>query len=236
MISRLFDELQRLEGIRFHRGADASLVAQLESVHGIVLPGDHKDALKLSNGVEAYRGYFRLFGAYTSETIDSVVWNQAETWKFALGTRCSDFWCFGETAWGDQYAYSLESLREGGDTRVYFLESSSMTPRIWAPSFAEFFDKEFVRSAKLPYDSMTRQAYQKLGMIETNCHLVYTPSLLLGGTEDINNVQKLNARSAMICNGDVATELDAAPDEKILKEVQPYEDDLHRSRLRLVWA
>jgi hypothetical protein len=30
--------------------------------------------------------------------------------------------------------------------------------------------------------------------------------------------------------------LDAAPDEKTLKEVQTYEDDLHRSRLRLVWV
>ena len=111
-----------------------------------------------------------------------------------------------------------------------------MTPRIWAPSFAEFLEKEFLRSAKVPYDSMTRQARQDLGVIETDCHLVYMPSLLLGGTEDINNVQKLDARAAMICNGDVAMELDAAPDEKTVKEVQTYEDDLHRSRLRIVWA
>jgi hypothetical protein len=111
-----------------------------------------------------------------------------------------------------------------------------MTPRIWAPSFSEFLEKEFLRSAKVPYDAMTRQARQKFGAIETDCHLVYIPSLLLGGAEDINNIQKLNARAAMICNGDVAMQLDAAPADKTLKEVQTYEDDLHRSRLRLVWA
>ena len=83
---------------------------------------------------------------------------------------------------------------------------------------------------------MTILARQKFGVLEAACHLVYIPSLLLGGSEDINNVVKLDARAAMICNGDVATGLEAAPEEKTLKEVQTYEDDLHRSRLRLVWV
>ncbi len=111
-----------------------------------------------------------------------------------------------------------------------------MTPRIWAGSFSEFLEKEFLRSAKMPYDNMTILARQKFGVIETSYHLVYIPSLLLGGTEDINNAVKLDAHAAMICNGDIAVELEAAPGEKTLKEVQTYEDDLHRSRLRLVWA
>jgi hypothetical protein len=164
-----------------------------------------------------------------------VAWNQTEMWKFAWGIRCSGFWCFGETAWGDQYAYSLEPVQGVGDEKVYLLEASSMTPRIWAGSFSEFLEKEFLRSAKMPYDDMTILARQKFGVIETGCHLVYVPSLLLGGTEDIKNVVKLDAGAAMICNGDVAMGLEAAPEEKTLKEMQVYEDDLHRGRLRLVW-
>ena len=236
MISRLLSELHALEDVRFHRGADASLIAQLESGFGITIPRDHQDALIRSNGIEAYGGYFRLFGVHTSETIDSVAWNKAETWKFAWGNRCSDFWCFGETAWGDQYAYAIESIHGVQDASVYLLEASSMTPRIWTSSFSEFLEKEFLRSAKIPYDKMTTLARQKFGVIETGYHLVYVPSLLLGGSEDINNVVKLDASAAMICNGDIAVELEAAPDEKILKEVQTYEDDSHRSRLRLVWV
>lgn len=127
MISRVFDELRTLEGVRFHRRADASLVAQFESDLTIALPRDHKDALMLSNGMEAYGGYSRLFGIYTSETIDSVAWNKAETWKFAWGNRCSDFWCFGGTAWGDQYAYAIESI-PGRDPSVYLLEASFNDP------------------------------------------------------------------------------------------------------------
>ena len=110
MISPVLDELHALEGIRFHRGADTSLIAQLETNLGFAIPDDHKDALTLSNGIESYGGCFRLFGIYTSEAIDSVAWNKTEIWKFAWGTRCSDFWCFGETAWGDQYAYSLDEI------------------------------------------------------------------------------------------------------------------------------
>lgn len=236
MISGLLDEIRGLEGVCFHQGTDASLVVRLENDHSIMLPDDHKDVLKQSNGLEVFGGYYRLFGAYTSECIDSVVWNQAETWKFAWGTRCSGFWCFGETGWGDQYAYSVESLREGRDSKVYLLECSSMTPRVWAASFSAFLEKEFLRSAKLPYDTMTSQARQKLGPIEAHCHVVYIPSLLLDGTEDIKKVEKMNARAAMICNGDIAMGLEAAADDQVLKEIQTYEDDLHRSRLRLVWA
>jgi SMI1 / KNR4 family (SUKH-1) len=235
MISQLFDEIRGLEGVRFHQGADSSLVVRFENDYGIVLPDDHKDVLKRSNGLEVFGGYYRLFGAYTSECIDSVVWNQAETWKFAWGNRCAGFWSFGETAWGDQYAYSVDSLREG-DAKVYLLECSSMTPRVWSASFSEFFEKEFLLVAKVPYDIMTRQAHQKFGPIETDCHVVYIPSLLLDGTEDIKKVEKMNARAAMICNGDIAMGLDAAADEQVLKEIQTYEDDLHRTRLRLVWA
>ncbi len=225
-----------MEGVRFHRGVDPSIVADLEGDLGIAIPGDHEDALMLSNGMEAYGGYFRLFGIHTSETIDSVAWNQPEKWKFAWGTRCFRFWCFGETAWGDQYAYSLDEIQGKRDPRVYFLEASTMTPRIWSGSFPEFLENEFLRSAKTPYDDVTIHARQKFGVIETDYHLVYIPSLLLGGSEDINNVVKLDAGAAMICNGDVAVGLEAAPDEKTLKEVQTYEDEMHRSRLRLVWA
>ncbi len=81
---------------------------------------------------------------------------------------------------------------------------------------------------------MILRARQKFGSLESFAHLVYVPSLLLGGSENIDNVQKLNARSAMICNGDIATQLDSNPD-KIVKGMQSYDDDLGRMRIRLVW-
>lgn len=236
MNSPLIEELRHLRDVGLHSGVDASLVAGLERDYGIVLPSEHRAVLQESNGVEVYGGYIRLFGVGTIESVDSSVWNQSDYWKFAWGDRCSGYWCFGETAWGDQYAYALDSLRGGGVAKVYFLSAFSMTPHIVASSFSEFLEKEFIRSANEPYDAMIKQARQKLGLLEMTSHLVYVPSILLGGTEDINHVGKMSARLAMICNGDIATQLDAGPPDRVVKSMQTYEDESHRMRLRLVWA
>ncbi len=236
MISHLIRELRYLKEVTFHGGADAAILTKFETENRLVLPLEHKDLLRTSNGVEAYSGYIRVFGLYTTESIDSALWNQYDYWKFAWGNRCSAYWCFGETAWGDQYAYLAESLRLGGETKVYFIDALSMTPEIIACSFTEFLQKEFVRSGMDPYDAMIKLARQKLGPLEVISHLVYSPSLLLGGTEEIGNIQKMNARAAMICNGDIAVQLDEGPVTGTVKGVQPYEDEMQRMRLRLVWG
>jgi hypothetical protein len=236
MISELFQDLRGLKDIVFHHGADAPLFTRCETENRLTLPPEHKELLQLSNGIEAYAGHVRLFGLYTTEAIDAVQWNGPDFWKFAWGGRCSFYWCFAETAWGDQYAYQVESLRTGRDAAVFFMDAMSMTPEVVASSFAEFLQKEFLRSAKDPYDAMIPLARQKFGPLEVAAHLVYVPSVLLGGTEDIGNVQKMNARSAMICNGDIAVQLDAGPPDGTVKAVQPYEDEMQRMRLRLVWG
>jgi len=236
MSSRLLDGLRQLKDASFHPGIDASLFTKFEGDQGIVFPKEHRTALQESNGLEVYAGYVRLFGLHTTESIDAAIWNQPDCWKFAWERKCSEYWSFGETAWGDQYAYALESLRGGMAYQVYLLDALSMTPQVVASSFAEFLEKELARSAEDPFDAMMKQARQKLGPLEVSSHLVYVPSVLLGGPEDINHVQKMNARSAMICNGDIATQLDAGPTDKAVKGVQTYEDEFHRMRLRLAWA
>ena len=236
MISGLVQELRGLKDVVFHHGADALLLTRFEVESGLDLPAEHKELLQASNGVEAYAGYVRVFGLHTTEGIDSVRWNQHDFWKFAWEDRCTEYWCFGETAWGDQFAYRIDSLRANEDAPVMFLDAYSMTPQPFAHSFVEFLENVFVRSAKGPYDAITKLAREKFGPLEAAAHVVYNPSILLGGAEDINNVQKMNARSAMICNGDIATQLDAGPSDKAVKNVQPYEDESHRMRLRLVWG
>lgn len=231
MSAAVFDPLLSLSDARLHPGADMPLLEKL----GITLPSDHRAALYESNGAEVYGGYVRLFGVATDKSIDAARWNEPEFWKFAWQGRCSNYWCFAETAWGDQYAYDINAL-SGGDAQVYLLDGLSMTPTLVASSFSEFLEKEFFRSAKEPYDVMLIQARQALGDLEIGTHLVYAPSILLGGTEDVAHVQKMDARAAMICNGDIATQLDAGPPEGEVKGITPYEDADQRMRLQLVWA
>src|SRR5262245_34396565 len=112
----------------------ADSLAQCESPLGFHLPSAHADFLRRSNGVVAYYGFFRLFGIQTATSVDALAWNDPVSWKFAWGDRCLPFWCFGETAWGDQYAYAISSLRQGKSAEVYFIEGLAMTPEIIAPS------------------------------------------------------------------------------------------------------
>lgn len=235
MSSRLIDELRKLSGARLYAGAEAALIAGVEREFGIVLPREHRAVLEASNGAEGYAGYFRLFGLRAGASIDAAAWNRPEWWSFAWADRCAGYWCFAETAWGDQYAYDRRALAGGEVPQVYLLDAASMTPQVVAACFREFFEREFLRSAAAPYDAMIVQARGRFGPLAVSDHLVYVPSLLLGGKEDLSNIQKMEARSAMICNGDIATQVDAAPMSSVLSKVEPYVDEAGRARLRLVW-
>jgi hypothetical protein len=226
--------MQEVNGVTPHEGA-ALILDKMPVTRGPTLPPSHYEILQWSNGLEVYDGYYRLFGIDSTESIDSVWWNQDDCWKFAWNGRCSAFWCFGETAWGDQYAYSTDSLRRNADGPVYFIDAVSMTAEIIAGSFAEFFEREFLRVAREPYDKLIVAARQKVGPIDSKSHLVYVPSLLLGGTETVDNITTMNARAAMISNGDLAIQVDAGPADGCIKAVEEYVDELGRARLRLVW-
>jgi hypothetical protein len=119
---------------------------------------------------------------------------------------------------------------------VYILDCLSMTPTPVASNFSGFLVNELLRSAVDPYDVMIKEARKVLGDLEIGDHLIYTPSPLLGGREEISNVQKIDARSAMICNGDIAIQLDAGPADGNVKAITPYEDSEGRMRLKLTWA
>jgi len=235
MIAKLISALQETQGVTPHPAAEPSTIGKFSISYGLTLPLQHLEVLSWSNGVEAYAGYVRLFGVNTEEAIDSVLWNDYDYWKFAWDQRCSDFWCFGETAWGDQYAYSIDSLKRERDSPVYLLDAVSMTPQVLCASFLEFFEGEFIRVARAPYDDMIRFARDKFGPLDPKQHLVYIPSLLLGGQESIDHVQTMEARVAMICNGDLAIQLDNGPADGSVKSVSTLQDREGRMRLHLEW-
>jgi hypothetical protein len=227
--------LASLNGVRLRSGASLGLLEGLESALGSPIPIDHRNALAETNGAEVYGGYLTLFGVGSDANVDVTVWNDPKCWKFSWEFRCCDYWCFAETAWGDQYAYNIPALING-EFQVYLLDCLSMTPTPVARDFSQFLEKEFFCCAKDPYDVMIKEARQVLGDLEIGKHLVYVPSPLLGGREEIANVRKMDARSAMICNGDIASQLDAGPADGNVKAVVPYEDSEGRMRLELTWA
>lgn len=188
----------------------------------------------------AYGGYFRLLPLADRSLVNWLVsierWNQPSTWKFAWPHSVLDYVCFGETAWGDQYAYKLGDLDSGDSAPVYQLEGITMQPEVLASSFEEFMSNDFLRNARTPYDAMLVRARQKLGGLRCSEHLIYVPSLLLTGEEDIDHVSTMEAVSAMIVNGDMAVQLGNELETRDVAGIDTYTDQDGRTRLKVVWT
>jgi len=206
----------------------------MATTYGFELPSAHQAILRCTNGIEVFFGYFRLFGLESAEAIDAIDWNMAHCWKFSWGERCNPYWCFGETAWGDQYAYMSDELRSGRDS-VYFLDALSMTAELIAATFDEFFEREFIRCARMPYDEMIMKAYALHGELDPGSHIAYVPSPLIGGSEHRSNIERMDARAAMVCNGDLAIQIEQSSPEDEIKGIQAYQDIHGRMRLRILW-
>lgn len=188
-----------------------------------------------ANGVLGYHGCFRIFGIGDGAILDALAWNDFDSWRFAWGNRFSEFWSFGETCWGDQYAY--RKTRESGEKpgAVYLLDAVSMTPELIAPGFDEFWSEEFVRCSHSPYDHLVVEAVRRLGPLRAADHFVYLPPLLLGGIESPENIATMDSRASMIAAGDIALGVDAMPDGAAVSGIDEWTDDAGRLRLRVRW-
>jgi len=111
-----------------------------------------------------------------------------------------------------------------------------MSPEVVAPSFSGFLESELIRIATAPYDIMMVRAREKFGDIDPENHLTYAPSLVIGGSEEVDNIVVLPSRVAMIFNGDIASQIDSAPESSVIKAVVPYDDEAQRPRLRLIFS
>lgn len=191
--------------------------------------------LAITDGLECFGGYFRLFGLSEKRRINMFSWNSNKLWKFSWGDKLQSYWCFGETAWGDQYAYRLDDKSGIDTTEIYFIECVTMVPEKIDDSFETFLAREILRNASNPYDEILVDVRAKLGDLPLDKHIVYVPSPLLGGAEDPSNVQKMDAIASMIVNGDLYSQLATLPQEQVIKELHPYVDENGRNRLKVVW-
>jgi hypothetical protein len=187
---------------RTRPAADMLAPSSLLGDHGAVLPLDHARLLSLTNGLDAYGGYFRLFGVGPWSVRDMARWNAPSGWRSAWGARADGWWFIGETAWGDQYAYRVGDDPLALDTTVYRLDACRLEPEPIAEGFTAFLAGEFTRNAAAPRDDSTVAARERFGDIDPNLQLTYVPSLLLGGDEDLANVVTLGSREAMAAAGD----------------------------------
>jgi hypothetical protein len=229
----LLSNLQRSKGSEVLSGASDDELRALPAV--VRLPADHVEFLRRANGVHVYGGYFRLFGCGPAAAIDMHEWNATDTWKFSWNKPLDEFWFFGETAWGDQYAYRRNNLGEMSQSQIFFLDAIAMQPEIIAEDFSSFFENEFLRNASSPYDANLVAARNRLGDITPSEHIVYAPSPLIAGEELVDSVIKVDAVSAMIINGDLHAQLGDETFDRSVRSLEHYEDSRGRSRIKVRW-
>ncbi|ULR43206.1 SMI1/KNR4 family protein [Rhizobium sp. K102] len=233
MFAGRFQKLFTIEDVVTRSGLDATLADAVGPLLDVALPVDHLDFLKCTNGVEAYGGYVRLFGFGPQSAVDFAQWNSENFWKFAWAGRVTPYFCFGETGWGDQFAYDIGQLN-AGDPSVYFIEGLAMQPKKIAADFSEFFASEFLPICRLPYDEMTVAVRRTIGDLLPGEHVAYSPSPIVGGTELIENVVKLASRSAMIIAGDLALGVDALHADASISHLEQYNDADGCMRIKIV--
>ena len=159
------------------------------------LPLEHLRLLQRSNGLEGYDGYYRLFGLGSRAGVDMAEWNQPDLWKRDWDGRADGYLCFGETGWGDQYAY-----REGeAGGEVVRIEAFSMEAEPVAGSFGEFMRTVFLPCAVRPRDELTVQARERFGRLPLADHLTFLEPPL-DGELDPARVVRMPAVAAMRAN------------------------------------
>jgi hypothetical protein len=235
MLERTLEALSTAREARLYPGCTSDDIALVEADAGIVLPESHRTFLMHSDGAETYGGYYRLFGARRGAPTDLRTWNSPDFWKFAWGGLASEFFCFGESAWGDQFAYRASSMTGGTEPEVYMLHNTSMLAINIAENFSVFLSRSFLRSAINPFSGIIIESRNKFGDIGDEDHLILKRSILLDGENNINNIALIGARASMIINGDLATEYNGLPDGAQITGVRTYEDEHGRIRVAIEW-
>ena len=75
-----------------------------------MLPLEHVRLLSLTNGMEVYAGYFRLFGLGACGARDAAL-ERPGLLAAGLGGRADGCGASARPAWGDQYAYAGRTIR-----------------------------------------------------------------------------------------------------------------------------
>ncbi|MBM2618357.1 hypothetical protein JIG36_22610 [Actinoplanes sp. LDG1-06] len=196
------------------------------------LPPDYAATLRVANGFTVHRGMNRVFGVRPDRHMDVRSWNDEQAWRFAWNGRADSFLMVGGTAFGDQYA--LRRRADGSyDDVVYLLDANLLGARPVFDSFEQFLEREIVHNALTPTHPVALACVAKFGEVPPTRNVVLTPSMLLGGPEDVATMVTIDSYTAMIYGGDIYAAVMSVPDEAPVVGVEPWSDDEGRQRLRV---
>lgn len=223
-----------LPGTRLAPGASLREVERVEAFVGARLPEAHRQLLLISNGLSVNWGYRRIFGVGDGHQ-DIGPWNCHQTWKFAWTKPLEDYLCIGQTGWGDQFAYRLSDLRRGIE-KIHWLDRFLMETA--KPPMAVTFEgllASLLSHARKP-DERVQEARRQVGDLEQDQLALFQPSPLIVGLERATQLTKVFTRSALVMNGDLATQLlNPVNETRKVERFDLFMDEAGRMRVGVRW-
>lgn len=234
-IDKFLGEVAALPGASVAGPGSLRQIERVEAFVGAALPAAHRALLIAANGLSTSFGYQRLFGVGDG-CQDIGPWNAYHTWKFAWPRQLEDYFSIGQTGWGDQLVYRLGDLKLGRSV-VYWLDHFLMELKDEpiADSFESLLSSLLV-AARMPGDAV-QEARRQIGDLGPDQLAVASPSPFLVGLERATSLSRMDARTAMVTNGDLAAQLvDSDNQTRHVDHIDSYMDDRGRVRLRVVWV
>lgn len=214
--------------------SSASSCDCVDALRNLSLPELHQSLLSRTNGITTFHGYIRLFGRFCQDDRPSLsLWNDRSFWKYSWPSWINDYLVFGETAFGDQYAYRISDLLTENEPRVLQIPFSSDQPIELCATFEEFVETDLTWNIEQPYDELIIQAFEKHGRLSASQHVAYVPPFLLNEEENVDRTTILEARINMITNGEIAKKIRELKTSDNISRIDYFVDDDGHLRLSL---
>jgi len=203
---------------------------------GLEVPEPLRGLLSRANGVGVRDGHYRLLGLEGGDQPTLARWNHPDTWKHAWAGRADQFYCFGMSSLGDQFALRLGAGGQVVDDGVWVLDGLELQATRLAPTVAAFLEQLVGLAAGHGDDDLVELvegARERLGAVAPDELLVVVPPVQLGVDGMLDRLQRMPAWMAMTINGDAYGEAIRYQGAQIVG-VEPWTDRQGRPRLRFV--
>src|SRR5262245_23129601 len=201
MSSRLSALFDRLGGVTVWSGGLRSYY----TVSKLPLRSDsHREMLTLHDGLIAFEGGLRCFGATAQQLPSLTEWNRPDGWRLAYHSLADGLLFFGEDAFGNQFAFEADRI-------VRFL--------------AETADREFMADSLEDWlEILTNDPDEELGLwllrewripdraLQPDEHLCPKVPFVAGGPYESSNLYALDRNQSMVFKGDFAWQTRNVPD------------------------
>lgn len=176
----------------------------------LVVDQEHKSLLSKHNGLTAFEGGLRIFGATPNLLPSLHDWNKQEGWRSEYGKLIKkDLVFFAEDVFGNQFAFD-------GKRVVYFdVENGRATP------FANSFSEWLLMILEDPVDTLQLMPYKnwlrKGEQLEPSEHLCPTYPFIVKADPPLHELYRVNSIEDMRYKGHFAVQIKDVPDGAQIK-------------------